>query len=80
LLGLFVPLLRLAEITSFVMLLVFAAVNASLYLIGRRRGAPPRLARFRHLGLAGAAVSLALAASELVSQAARAIDLGAAHP
>ena len=65
LLGLFVPLLRLAELTSLVMLLVFATVNASLYLIGRRPGAPRRLARFRHLGLAGAAVSLALAASEM---------------
>ena len=65
LLGLFVPLLQLAELTSFVMLLVFTAVNASLFLIGRREGAPERLRRWRHLGIIGAFVSLALALTEI---------------
>jgi amino acid transporter len=65
LLGLFVPLLRLAELTSFVMLLIFTAVNLSLYLIGRRQGALPKLTRWRWWGLSGAIVSLALAISIL---------------
>ncbi len=64
LLGLFVPLLRLAELTSLVMLLVFATVNLSLFLIGRREGAPERLRRWRYWGLMGAVVSLGLAISE----------------
>lgn len=59
-LGLFVPLLRLAELTSLVMLCVFAAVNVSLFLIGRRSDAPPRLRRWRYWGLAGAAVTISL--------------------
>jgi APA family basic amino acid/polyamine antiporter len=63
-LGLFVPLLRLAELTSLVMLCVFAAVNVSLYLIGRRSDAPPRLRRWRYWGLLGAAVTLGLIALE----------------
>ena len=66
-LGLFVPLLRLAELTSFVMLLIFTAVNLSLFLIGRRADAPARLARWRYWGLGGAIVSLALAVSELAA-------------
>jgi amino acid transporter len=65
LLGLLVPLLQLAELTSFVMLLVFTAVNLSLFLIGRHPDAPDRLRRWRHFGLAGAAVSLALALAEI---------------
>lgn len=65
LLGLFVPLLQLAELTSLVMLIVFATVNLSLFLIGRRAGATPRLIRWRYWGLLGAAVSLALIASEI---------------
>jgi basic amino acid/polyamine antiporter, APA family len=65
-LGLFVPLLQLAELTSLVMLLIFTAVNLSLFLIGRQAGAPVRLARWRYWGLGGAIVSLALAVSELV--------------
>lgn len=65
LLGLFVPLLQLAELTSLVMLVVFATVNLSLFLIGRRAGAAPRLVRWRYWGLLGAAVSLALIASEI---------------
>jgi amino acid transporter len=64
-LGLFVPLLQLAELTSLVMLFVFAAVNVSLYLIGRRAGAPPRLRRWRYWGLAGAAVTLGLITLEI---------------
>ena len=64
-LGLFVPLLQLAELTSLVMLAVFAVVNVSLYLIGRRAGAPPRLRRWRYWGLAGAAVTLGLIALEI---------------
>ena len=64
-LGLFVPLLQLAELTSLVMLGVFAAVNVSLYLIGRRAGAPPRLRRWRYWGLAGAAVTLGLIILEI---------------
>jgi APA family basic amino acid/polyamine antiporter len=59
-LGLFVPLLRLAELTSLVMLAVFAAVNVSLFLIGRRGDAPPRLRRWRYWGLFGAAVTIGL--------------------
>jgi APA family basic amino acid/polyamine antiporter len=64
-LGLLVPLLSLAELTSFVVLLVFAAVNFSLFLIGRREGAQPRLRRWRYFGLLGAVLSLALAAAEI---------------
>lgn len=67
LLGLFVPLLRLAELTSLVILLVFATVNLSLFLIGRRPDAPKRLRRWRYWGLAGSLVSLALAISEAVA-------------
>ncbi len=65
LLGLFVPLLRLAELTSLVMLMVFAAVNGSLFLAGRRAGAPARLRQWRYMGLLGAVLSLALVASEI---------------
>jgi amino acid transporter len=55
------------ELTSFVMLLIFTAVNLSLFLIGRRADAPARLARWRYWGLGGAIVSLALAVSELAA-------------
>ncbi len=64
--ALFVPLLRLAELTSLIMLLVFATVNLSLFLIGRRHGALPTLRRWRYLGLAGSLVSLALAGAEVL--------------
>lgn len=64
--ALFVPLLRLAELTSLIMLLVFATVNFSLFLVGRRDGALPLLRRWRYLGLAGSLVSLALAAAEVL--------------
>lgn len=66
LLGLFFPLLRLAEMTSLIMLLIFTTVNLSLFLIGRRAGAPARLRQWRYWGLLGAGVSLALAVSEIV--------------
>jgi APA family basic amino acid/polyamine antiporter len=67
LLGLFVPLLQLAELTSFVMLLIFTVVNLSLFLIGRRSDAPPKLRRWRLFGLFGAALSLALAVSDIAA-------------
>ncbi len=67
LLCLLVPLLQLAELTSFVMLLIFTAVNASLFIIGRRPDAPPRLRSWRYFGLAGAFVSLGLAVAEIAA-------------
>jgi amino acid transporter len=63
--ALLVPFLQLAELTSLVMLLVFACVNLSLFLIGRRDGAPPVVRRFHYLGLAGMAVALGLVFAEL---------------
>jgi basic amino acid/polyamine antiporter, APA family len=63
--ALFVPLLQLAELTSLVMLLVFATVNLSLFLIGRRDGAPAVLRRWRYWGLVGAFVSVGLVVAEL---------------
>lgn len=59
-LALAVPLLQLAELTSLVMLLIFACVNASLYLIGRRPDAALRLRRWRWWGVFGALVALGL--------------------
>jgi basic amino acid/polyamine antiporter, APA family len=67
LLALFVPLLRLAELTSLVMLLIFTAVNVSLVVIGRSPDAPPRLKRWRWWGVPGAAISLALVAAQLLT-------------
>jgi APA family basic amino acid/polyamine antiporter len=67
-LALFVPFLRLASLTSFIMLLIFAAVNASLYLIGARPGAPVKLRRWRWWGLLGAIISSGLAAMEGIGQ------------
>jgi amino acid transporter len=64
-LALSVPLVRLAEMTSFVILAIFTLVNASLFLIGRRPHAPPSLRRWRWAGLAGALISLGLILSEL---------------
>jgi APA family basic amino acid/polyamine antiporter len=63
-LALFVPFLRLASLTSFIMLLIFVGVNASLYIIGARPGAPAKLRRWRWWGVLGAAISLGLAAME----------------
>lgn len=64
-LALTLPLLQLAELTSLVMLLIFATVNVSLYRIGGGKDAPARLKRWRHWGLVGAAVSLGLIVAEL---------------
>jgi amino acid transporter len=66
LLALSVPLVQLAEMTSFVILAIFTLVNLSLFLIGRRPGAPERLRRWRWSGLAGAAVILALIIAEIM--------------
>jgi basic amino acid/polyamine antiporter, APA family len=66
-LALAVPLLQLAELTSLVMLFIFATVNASLYLIGRRKTAPPRLRRWRWWGVIGAVVALALVLAQTVA-------------
>lgn len=63
-LALFVPFLQLASLASFILLLIFFAVNASLYIIGARAGAPEKLRRWRWWGVFGAFVSLALAAME----------------
>ncbi|MGE3831920.1 MAG: APC family permease [Parvibaculaceae bacterium] len=63
--ALLVPFLQLAELTSLVMLLVFACVNLSLFLIGRRDGAPATIRRFRLLGLAGMSVALGLVVAEI---------------
>jgi amino acid transporter len=65
LLALAVPLVRLAETTSFMILAIFTLVNISLFLIGRRPGAPARLRRWRWAGLVGAVISLGLILSEL---------------
>jgi basic amino acid/polyamine antiporter, APA family len=66
-LGLTVPFLALAEATSLVMLLVFGAVNTSLFLIGRRTGTAARLRRWRYWGLLGAAVVMALVAVQILT-------------
>jgi amino acid transporter len=63
-LALFVPFLQLASLTSFLILLIFMMVNASLYIIGSRPGAPEKLRRWRSWGVFGAIVSLGLAAME----------------
>ncbi len=66
-LALFVPFLKLASLTSFIILLIFTAVNASLYIIGAPPGAPEKLHRWRWWGVIGAAISLGLAAMEALS-------------
>ena len=63
-LALFVPFLQLASLTSFLILLIFVMVNASLYIIGSRPDAPKKLRRWRWWGVFGAFVSLGLAAME----------------
>ena len=63
-LALLVPFLRLASLTSLLMLLIFAMVNASLYVIGARPGAPEKLRRWRWWGVFGAVISSGLAAME----------------
>jgi amino acid transporter len=64
-LALSVPLVQLAEMTSFVILSIFTLVNLSLFLIGSRPGAAHRLRRWRLTGLAGAFVTLALILAEI---------------
>jgi amino acid transporter len=64
--ALLVPILKLAELTSFVMLLIFTLVNASLFLIGRRDGAPDKLRRWRWWGAFGAVISSGLAVAEVL--------------
>ena len=66
LLALMVPLLSLASMTSLIILIIFTLVNASLFLLGRREGAPDKLKRWRWWGLAGAVISLALVISEIL--------------
>lgn len=63
--ALFVPMIKIAELTSLIVLLIFSAVNISLYLIGRREDAPVRLKKWRYLGLVGAAVSFFLVYFEI---------------
>jgi len=53
------PLVRLAEATSLIVLTVFALVNLSLYALGARN-AHASLRRWRHWGLFGAALCLAI--------------------
>jgi len=67
LLALSLPLVQLAELASLFILVVFALVNASLFLVGRRAGAPEKLRRWRFMGLLGAALSLGLVLSELAA-------------
>ena len=66
-LALSLPLVQLAELASLFILVVFALVNASLFLVGRRAGAPEKLRRWRFIGLLGAALSLGLVLSELAA-------------
>lgn len=66
-LSLSVPLMELAEGTSLLILIVFALVNLSLFLIGRRPDAPERLRRWRLPGLLGAVATLALILAELAA-------------
>lgn len=66
-LALFVPFLQLASLTSFIILLIFMAVNASLYIIGARPGAPEKLRRWRWWGVFGAVISFGLAAMQVLS-------------
>ena len=67
LLALAVPLMELAESTSLVILIVFALVNLSLFLIGRRPDAPEGLQRARWTGLLGTMATLGLILAELAA-------------
>ena len=64
-LGLALPLLSLAELTSFIVLAVFSLVNISLFLLGRRPSAHAKLRAGRWWGLAGAVLSLGLVVAQL---------------
>ena len=68
LLALFFPIISLAEATSAIMLLIFAAVNISLVKIGRQPDAAPKLRRWWWWGLPGAAIALALVAAQLITR------------
>jgi hypothetical protein len=48
--------------------MIFTSVNASLYIIGVRPGAPAKLRRWRWWGVVGAVISLGLAAMEAFNQ------------
>ncbi len=64
-LALFVPLIKLAELTSLIMLLIFATVNVSLVVLGRRPDAHPGLRKWWWWGIPGAAIALGLIAAQL---------------
>jgi amino acid transporter len=66
LLALTLPLIRLAEVTSFITLAVFALVNVSLFAHGRS-GEHPRLVRWRWLGIVGAVVCLGVIGFQISS-------------
>ena len=59
-------LVRLAQVTSVVMLCVFMLVNASLVIVAGRTGAPRVLVRTRPVAVAGTLICAALIVSELV--------------
>jgi basic amino acid/polyamine antiporter, APA family len=63
-LALALPLVRLAQLTSLVTLAVFAMVNLALFTLGRSRPGTS-LARWRLLGLVGAALAIALGGWQL---------------
>jgi basic amino acid/polyamine antiporter, APA family len=65
LLGLFVPIVELAEYASGAVLLIYALVNVSLIVIGGRVDAAPRLKRWRWIGVPGALLALALIAANI---------------
>ena len=65
------PLIRLAEATSLVVLLVFTLVNLSLFALGVRN-ADPLLHRWRWWGLLGAALCLAILGLQAVGDLAAA--------
>jgi basic amino acid/polyamine antiporter, APA family len=54
------PLVRLAQLTSLVTLSVFTLVNLALFTLGRARPGTT-LARWRYVGLSGAALAVSLA-------------------
>jgi basic amino acid/polyamine antiporter, APA family len=66
-LALFVPLVQLTELTSLVMLLIFAAVNISLVVIGGQTGVTLLLRRYRWWGIPGAVIALGLIAAQLLT-------------
>lgn len=65
LLALSFALTGLAEVTSGIILAVFTLVNLSLWRIGIRKDAPPKLRRVRHWGLFAGLLSTGLLALDL---------------